>query len=200
MHPEETIMTATYTFDVFSSVDGFGSVSGGDWGGYWGKQGPELLDHRLALYSQDQRMVFGANTYRLFAQMLASSTAESEVRDPWVTRMVNLPAIMISTTLEGPLDWADATVMSGDAADVVARLKEDSDVPLRSHGSLSMNRALMAAGLVDRVQVTLFPVITGKNGSAAIFKGAADFDLELLESRTLDGDILELAYRPSLHA
>ena len=37
---EESIMTATYTFDVFSSLDGFGSVSGGDWGGYWGKQGP----------------------------------------------------------------------------------------------------------------------------------------------------------------
>ena len=60
-------MTATYTFDVFSSLDGFGSASGGDWGGYWGKQGPELLDHRLALYSEEQRMVFGANTYRLFA-------------------------------------------------------------------------------------------------------------------------------------
>ncbi len=33
-------MPATYTFDVFSSLDGFGSHSGGDWGGYWGKQGP----------------------------------------------------------------------------------------------------------------------------------------------------------------
>jgi dihydrofolate reductase len=196
---EESMMAATYTFDVFSSLDGFGSVSGGDWGGYWGKQGPELLDHRLALYSEEQRMVFGANTYRLFAQMLASSTEESKVRDPWVTRMVNLPAIMVSTTLEGPLDWPDATVGSGDAVDVVARLKEVSEVPLRSHGSLSMNRALMAAGLVDRVQVTIFPVITGQNGSDAIFQGAADFDLELLESRTLDGDIQELTYRPTLH-
>ena len=77
----------------------------------------------------------------------------------------------------------------GDAVDVVAQLKEESEVPLRSHGSLSMNRALMAAGLVDRVQVTFFPVITGQNGSDAIFEGAADFDLELLESRTLDGNI-----------
>ena len=192
-------MTATYTFDVFSSLDGFGSASGGDWGGYWGKQGPELLDHRLALYGEEQRMVFGANTYRLFAQMLASSTEESEVRDAWVTRMVNLPAIIVSTTLEEPLDWVDATVMSDDAVDVVARLKEESEVPLRSHGSLSMNRALMAAGLVDRVQVTIFPVITGQNGSDAIFQGAADFDLELIESRTLDGNIQELTYRPTLH-
>jgi dihydrofolate reductase len=192
-------MTATYTFDAFSSLDGFGSVSGGDWGGYWGKQGPELLDHRLALYSEELRMVFGATTYGLFAQMLAASTDESEVRDPWVTAMVNSPAIVVSNTLEGPLDWPDGAVAKGDAVDVVARLKEESDVPLRSHGSLAMNRALMRAGLVDRVQVTLFPVITGENGDAPIFEGAADFDLQLLETRTLDGDIQELTYRPTLH-
>src|SRR6201994_4061459 len=174
-------MTASYTFDVFSSLDGFGGVSDDSWGGYWGKQGPELLGHRLAQYGEEQRMVFGANTYRAFARMLAASTEESDVRDPWVTRMRSLPATVVSTTLEEPLDWPDATVVSGDAVDVVARLKEESDVPLRSHGSLSMNRALMAAGLVDRVQVTIFPVITGENGSDAIFQGAADFDLELLE-------------------
>ena len=95
-------------------------------------------------------MVFGANTYRAFARMLASSTEESEL-------------------------------------------------PLRSHGSLSMNRALMAAGLVDRVQVTLFPVVTGQTGVDPILQGAADFDLELIESRTLDGHTQELIYRPTLH-
>jgi dihydrofolate reductase len=192
-------MTATYTFDVFSTLDGFGSFSGGNWGGYWGKQGPELLDHRLALFGEEQRMVFGANTYRFFVRVLGSSAEGSEVGDPWVTRMRSMPATVVSTTLEGPLDWPDATVVSGDAVDVVARLKEESEVPLRSHGSLSMNRALMAAGLVDRVQVTLFPVITGQTGVAPIFQGAADFDLELIESRTLDGNIQELIYRPTLH-
>ena len=191
-------MSTSYTFDVFSSLDGFGSTSG-NWGGYWGKQGPELLEHRFALYGGEQRMVFGANTYRAFAQMLASSTEESEVRDPWVTRMRNLPATVVSSTLQGPLDWPDATLVSGDAVDVVARLKEESEVPLRSHGSLSMNRALMAAGLVDRVQVTVFPVITGQTGEEPIFQGAADFDLELIESRTLDGRTQELIYRPTLH-
>jgi dihydrofolate reductase len=191
-------MTATYTFDVFTSLDGFGAA-GGDWTGYWGKQGPELLAHRLASYEHEQRMVFGANTYRVFAGLLAASTEESEVRDPWVTRMVNMPATVVSSTLQGPLDWPDATVVSGDAVDIVARLKQESPVPLRSHGSLSMNRALMAAGLVDRVQVTLFPVITGRTGLDPIFRGGADFDLELIESRTLDGRIQELTYRPTLH-
>ncbi|MGA5707117.1 dihydrofolate reductase family protein [Streptomyces cellulosae] len=191
-------MTATYTFDVFSSLDGYGAA-GGDWTGYWGKQGPQLLDHRLAQHAGEQRMVFGANTYRAFARMLAESTDESDVRDPWVTRMRNLPTIVVSNTLQEPLDWPDATVVKGDAVEVVARLKEESDVPLRSHGSLSMNRALMAAGLVDRLQVTVFPVVTGRTGLDRVFEGAADFDLELLESRTLDDRIQELVYRPTLH-
>ena len=173
-------MTATYTFDVFSSLDGYGAASG-NWTGYWGKQGPELLDHRLALYDAEQRMVFGANTYRAFAAMLASSTEESEVRDPWVTRMRSLPATVVSTTLEAPLDWPDATVVSGDAVDVVAQLKEESAVPLRSHGSLSMNRALMAAGLVDQgAGDPLSRRSPDQTGLEPIFQGAADFDLELV--------------------
>ena len=105
----------------------------------------------------------------------------------------------MSTTLEEPLDWPDATLASGDAIDVVSQLKEESDVPLRSHGSLSMNRALMAAGLVDRLEVTIFPAIAGQTGANPIFHGAADFDLELLEHRTLDGHIQALVYRPRLH-
>ena len=191
-------MTATYTFDVFSTLDGFASYNGGDWGGYWGKQGPELLDHRLAAYSEEQRLVLGANTYRQFVQLLGPSTEASKL-DPLGERMRTMPLTVVSSTLEGALDWPGATVVSGDAVDVVARLKEESEVPLRSHGSLSLNRALMAAGLVDRVQVTLFPVITGQTGVEPIFEGAADFDLELVEHRTLDGRTQELVYRPTLH-
>ncbi|WP_127503900.1 dihydrofolate reductase family protein [Actinoplanes solisilvae] len=190
-------MTATYTFDVFSSLDGFGAATE-PWTGYWGKQGPELLEHRLALYREPQRMVLGANTIRAFIGLLADGT-ETAVQDPWVTRMIQTPATVVSTTLEGPLDWPDSTIVKGDAVDVVARLKQESDVPLRSHGSLSMNRALMAAGLVDRVQVTVFPVITGRTGLDPIFAGAADFDLELLDARTLDGHIQQLTYRPTPH-
>ena len=193
-------MSATYTFDVFCSLDGYGSFnSDGDWGGYWGKQGPEFLERRLAMYSPDQRMVLGATTYRDFIAMLGSSPEALAALEPAGVRMVNMPTTVVSTTLEEPLAWPNATVANGDAVDVVARLKETSEVPLRSHGSLSMNMALMAAGLVDRVQVSVFPVITGRTGTDPIFGGAADFDLELIESRTLDGHIQELTYRPTLH-
>ena len=51
-------MTATYTFDVFSSLDGYGSYGpGGDWGGYWGKQGPELIDGRT-LDGHTQELIY----------------------------------------------------------------------------------------------------------------------------------------------
>ena len=193
-------MTATYTFDVFSTLDGYGSFGpGADWGGYWGKHGPEFLDRRLALYGEGQQMVLGANTFRLFVRLMGPTSGELKELDPVNTRMRNMPTTVVSTTLEGPLDWPDATLVRGDAVDVVARLKEESKVPLRSHGSLSLNRALMAAGLVDRVQVTIFPVITGQTGQKPIFHDAADFDLELVEHRTLDGRIQELIYRPTLH-
>jgi dihydrofolate reductase len=191
-------VTATYTWDVFSSLDGYGAHSG-DWGGYWGKQGPEFLDRRLALFDTEQRMVLGANTYRAHAHMLASGIEESELSDPWVIRMRNLPATVVSSTLKEPLDWPDATVVSGDIVEVVTRLKDESPVPLRSHGSLSLNRALMAAGLVDHVQVTIFPVICGQTGEDRVFEDAPDFDLEMIETRTLDGHTQELIYRPTLH-
>ncbi len=190
-------MTATYTFDVVSTLDGYGSyVAGADWGGYWGKHGPEFLDRRLAMYDAEQRMVLGANTFRQFVEILGS-IAEL---DPVNTRDEEHADNGGVDNPEGPLDWPDATLVSGDAVDVVARLKEESDVPLRSHGSLAMNWALMAAGLVDRVQVTIFPVISGQTGDSPIFGGAADFDLELIESRTMDGNTQELIYRPTLHA
>jgi dihydrofolate reductase len=197
---EGCTMSAVYTFDVFCSLDGFGSYGeGGDWGGYWGKQGPEFLARRLAQYEEQQRLVLGANTFREFVHFLGRDDEISAADDPINARMKSMPTTVVSTTLQGPLDWPDATLVSGDAIDVVARLKEASEVPLRSHGSLSMNRALMAAGLVDRLQVTIFPVITGRTGTDPIFGGAADFDLDLIESRTLDGRIQELVYRPTLH-
>jgi dihydrofolate reductase len=190
-------VAATFTFDVFSTLDGYGSPGGGDWGGYWGKQGPELLEHRLASFADEQRMVFGGDTYRLYAYFMAKADANPEAQDPWVTRMIGMPLTVVSNKLEEPLAFANATVASGDAVDIVTRLKAESPVPLRSHGSLSLNRALMAAGLVDRIQVTLFPVITGGTEGGKIF--GDDFDLELLDAKTLDGNTQVLTYKPRLH-
>lgn len=191
-------MSATYTFDVFSSLDGFGSA-GGDWGGYWGKQGPELLDRRLELFSSPCHVVFGANTFRLFSRFWEEIEQNPEVEDPWGVALHEQPATVISTTLQEPLNWPDATLERDDALDVVKKLKSSSTLPLRSHGSLAMNHSLLAAGLVDFIQVTIFPVLTGRNGSSPVFGGVDDYDLELVDSRLLDRSIQELTYRPTIH-
>src|ERR1044071_7820425 len=113
-------MPATYTFDVVSTLDGFASFESGDWGPFWGKGGPELLDQRLAAYSEDQRLVLGANTYRQFVALLGPSS-EADKLDPLNARMRSLPLTVVSSSLEEPLDWAGSTVESGDAVDIVAR-------------------------------------------------------------------------------
>ena len=78
----------TYTFDVFSSLDGFGAASG-NWTGYWGKQVPSCS---IAVSPSTARSSgwSWAPTPIVFARLLASSTEES-VRDPWVTRMRTCP-------------------------------------------------------------------------------------------------------------
>jgi dihydrofolate reductase len=191
-------VTAVYTWDVFSTLDGYGSYAeGADWGGYWGKQGPELLERRAAVFDSEQRMVFGATTFRETAEIM-SSGLDPHTLDEWNVRTMRMPATVVSSTLQDTLGWPDATIVSGDAADIVSRLKEESDVPLRSQASLSLNRSLMAAGLVDRLHVTIFPVVSGRTGTSPVLAGADDFDLELLESRVLDGHTQELVYRPTL--
>src|SRR4051794_9302054 len=190
-------MNAVYTWDVFSTLDGYGSYGpGGDWGGYWSKQGPELLSHRASLFDTEQRMVFGGTTFRENAAILLSGD-DAHGQDEWNVKTLRMPATVISSTLRDTLGWPNATIVSGDAVEIVTRLKKDSDVPLRSQASLSLNWALLAAGLVDRLHVTIFPVISGRTGTSPILGGAGDFDLELLEARTLDGHTQALVYRPT---
>ena len=176
---------ATYTVDLFTTLDGFGSGRVA----YWGKEGPELVEQRARTYGEkDQTLVFGANTYRL---MLRFAPAEE---DPSFAPLNAARKIVISRTLEEPLTWANSTLVAEDALDAVPRLKAKSPLPLRSHGSISMNRALLAAGLVDRLEVMVFPIITGESGEDPILAGLPDIDLELVDSRLFDGRVQQLVY------
>jgi dihydrofolate reductase len=195
-------MPATYTWDVFSTVDGYGSYDvddGIDWGGYWSKQGPELLEWRAELFSTPQRMIYGATTFREVAAIFTAGTDPNNL-DAWNVKLRQMPATVLSSTLEDTLGWPDATIASGDAVEIIRHLKKTSDIPLRSQASLSLNWSLLAADLVDRIEVTVFPVITGGNGISPIYAGLDDYDLELLDIRTLDGRTLALTYRPTRRA
>ena len=73
--------------------------------------------------------------------------------------------MVVVSSADGSTRWGG--LLSNDAVDVVTRLKRESAVPLVSHGSLSLNRSLLAAGLVDRIRMTVFPVLSGRTGRAA---------------------------------
>lgn len=182
---------ATLTVDFFSSLDGNGSARG--WPGYWGKEGPELRAHLVQKYAQEQVLVYGATTFREFRHFVA------EYDEPYYDSLNALPKIVFSSTLTEPLGWANSRVISEDAVTAMARLKRETDTPMRAHGSISLNRALLAAGLVDFLELTIFPAITGSAGYASLFRDGPEFDLELVESTVLDGRTIRLLYVPHLH-
>ncbi len=180
---------ATYTVDWFTTLDGFGTGQEA----YWGKDGPELREQRAQTYGdEDQALVLGANTYRLFQRF---APAED---DPSGAPLNSARKIVFSKTLETPLTWGNSTLIAEDALDAVPRLKAESPVSLRSHGSIAMNRALLSAGLVDRLDLMVFPIIAGASGENPILAGLPDIDLELVDSQVYDGRMQRLAYVPTL--
>ena len=182
---------STLTIDLFSSLDGFGGAEG--WPGYYGKEGPELmawLDEKLA---EDHVIAMGANTYRMMSEVVTQGD------DPTFARMAEIPKVVFSSTLEAPLSWANTELVAEDAVTAVRRMKGEQDLPIRTMGSISLNRSLVAAGLVDFLQVTVFPVVTAQSGIEPLYADWPDLDLELVEARTLDGRMQVLKYVPTLH-
>ena len=76
--------------------------------------------------------------------------------------------------------------------------KETGARPLRTLGSLTLGRALLGAGLVDRFRVVVFPVVTGATGKERIFDDWPDVALEMVDSRTFDGRLQLLEYVPTV--
>jgi len=184
-------MSTTFTVDFFCSIDGYGMAEG--WPGYWGKGGPEVVEDRVRTFAQDQVLVFGATTFRQFRKFVTLFD------EPYYDSLDTLPKLVFSQTLEEPLGWQNSTVLHEDAVTAIERLKRTTDVPMRSHGSVSLNRALLAAGLVDRIEILMFPAVSGRAGRAGLFHGGAELDLELVESTVLDGQTQKLVYIPHLH-
>ncbi|PRB06320.1 dihydrofolate reductase family protein [Microbacterium sp. MYb64] len=177
------------TIDFICSLDGYGAAEG--WPGLWGMGGPEYFEWLGSAPDKDYPILMGATTYRLMSAFAAGGEEGVGVLDA-------IPKYVFSSTLDEPLAWANSTLVRDDAVDYVRRLKEESDSPLRTLGSIALCRALLNAGLVDRYRVVLFPVITGATGQDRIFDGYPDVRLDLVESRTFDGRLQLLEYVPTV--
>ncbi|MDA4890859.1 dihydrofolate reductase family protein [Microbacterium resistens] len=177
------------TIDFIISLDGYGAAEG--WPGWWGLEGPEYLGWLDGLPDKDHPILMGAHTYRVMSGFAASG-------EEGVDSLDAVPKYVFSSTLDEPLTWANSTLVREDAVTFVRRLKEESDRPLRTLGSVSLCRSLLRAGLADRYRVVIFPVITGATGQERIFDGYPDVRLDLVESRTFDGRSQLLEYVPTV--
>ena len=173
--------------DLISSLDGYAAADG--WPGLWGMGGPEYL---AWLGEQEEHTILmGATTYRLMSGM-----AEEEPEA--IAQLGEMPKIVFSSTLSPPLGWANSDLVSGDAVAAVRDLKQRHPLPMRTLGSLALGRSLLAAGLVDRLRLVVFPVINGSTGRERLFDGYPDVRLDLLEARTFDGRLQLLDYAPTV--
>jgi len=179
----------TLTIDFIMSLDGYGAAEG--WPGWWGLESPEYLDWLATAPDRDAPLLMGATTYRLMSKFAAEQTEGVESLDP-------VQKYVFSATLDDPLAWANSTLVRTDAVEFVRELKQTSDQPLRTLGSLSLCRSLLTAGLADRYRVVVFPVITGATGQDRLFDGYPDVLLELVEARTFDHRTQLLEYIPTV--
>ena len=175
--------------DFITSLDGYGAAEG--WPGWWGLEGPEYLAW-LGEEPQDYTTLMGANTYRLMSRLAAEGEPGTDV-------LADMPTIVFSSTLT-ELSWTNGRLVAGDPVEAVRELKEHGTEPLRTLGSLTLCRSLLAAGLVDRFRVGVFPVITGSTGRDRIYDGYPDVSLEMVSSRKFDGKIQLLEYVPKVLA
>ena len=179
----------TLTVDFIISLDGYAAADG--WPGYWGLEGPEYLGWLEEDGKGEHTALMGATTYRLMSGFAAEMPDE-------LAGLTAMRKVVFSSTLESPLSWDNSELVADEPVAAVRAMKEDEARPLRTLGSLTLCRALLGAGLVDRFRVVVFPVITGATGKDRIFDDYPDVALELVDTRTFDGRLQLLEYVPTV--
>jgi dihydrofolate reductase len=178
----------------FLTLDGVmedpGGAEGFDRGGWSFKfPDPEGMKFKLDEQLEADAMLLGRVTYEGFAEAWPSRTDEAGFAD----KMNSMPKYVVSTTLT-EADWTNSTVISGDLATEVAKLKQRHEVVLVA-GSRRLVHSLMRDDLVDEYRLMLFPVVLGA-GKRLFPEATATALLDLVDSKALESGGLILTYRP----
>ena len=174
--------------DFITSLDGYGAADG--WPGWWGLEGPEDLAWLGEQPEGDYTVLMGGTTYRVMS-------GYADEGEPGTDALAGLSKIVFSSTLREPLSWPNTQLVARDAVVAVREMKNDGSAKsMRTMGSLTLCRALLKAGLVDRFRVVVFPVITGSTGQDRIYDGYPDVALDMIDHRTFDGRTQLVEYRP----
>lgn len=185
---DQSTATRMLSADMFVSVDGFAAGPDGTQGVFQGLGGPELGRYIQGVLDQPQVMVLGRVTYELLSKLWSGSS------DGPARRMNDLPKVVFSETLAGPLAW-NARLATRDLPAEILALKHEPGDPLRVIGSVTLVRALVRLGLVDRLRLLVFPVVLGTAGRQPMFAEYAQMRMQLADTTVLDGSVLALEYR-----
>jgi dihydrofolate reductase len=134
-------------------------------------------------------LLLGRKTYEGFAA--AWPSREGEFAD----KFNNMPKYVVSSTLQDP-DWTNSTVLDGDPAEEVGKLREDVDGDIVVHGSAQLVQALVDQGLVDELRLMVFPVVLGA-GKRLFGETSDKRRLKLSDSKTVGDGVTILIYEPA---
>jgi len=168
--------------------DPAGGFEHGGWSfGYWDEAMGEWMGQFMGMPFD---LLLGRRTYEIFAAYWPNA------RDaPGAEQLNTATKYVASRTLES-VDWENSQLLEGDAADAVARLKEDDGPELQVHGSSNLIQTLLRQGLVDEFRVWIFPVVLG-SGKRLFGDGTLPAGLELVDSKTSTTGVIFATYAPA---
>jgi dihydrofolate reductase len=141
-------------------------------------------------------MLLGRVTYQEFAAFWPSQNSESSEDQEFADYMNNTPKFVVSTTLEEPLEWNNSTLIKGDVAEEVTRLKQQAGGDISITGSGTLVRSLLADDLLDELRLMVHPIVVG-SGKRLFEEGGGQKALKLVDSKTFGTDVLYLTYQPA---
>jgi dihydrofolate reductase len=179
----------------FISLDGVVEDPGGSEDfkhGGWSFQfsrGEEGDKFKLDETMSSEALLLGRKTYEGFADAWPQRDGE------FADKFNNMPKYVVSSTLKDP-EWTNSTVLEGDVAEAVSKVRDEQDGDIVVHGSAQLVQALLANDLVDELRLMVFPVVLGSGkrlwGETEDMKG-----LKLADSQTVGDGVSILVYQPA---
>jgi dihydrofolate reductase len=173
--------------ELIVSLDGYSH--GTQSPGYFGYFGPEFEKAIADNQSVPHQSILGRKSYE------ALNGLPAEVRDEGWKTMAETQGWLFSRTLD-QVEWPNLKLVKQDAVEFVREIKASDGPEIRTLGSMSIVKQLLAAGLLDRLRLWVCPLILGKTGDEPAFAGLPDIGLKLVGQKVLDGRVLELDYQP----
>jgi dihydrofolate reductase len=195
-------MTMRLTLHTFLTLDGVMQAPGGpdedrdgnfEYGGWSVPFGDQ--DFGVAMtgwFEHASAFLLGRRTYQIFASHWPKVTDPS---DPVASRLNTLPKYVASTTLQS-VDWDNSTLLGGDVATEVGKLKERPGDELQVHGSSELAQTLIEHDLIDEYRLLSFPVHVG-SGKKLFRDGARAAGLRLISSSVTSTGVIVATYQPA---